>query len=186
MTGPVTGEVLEPIPPRTTLAAQAAQQVEDRLRQTLQMQRALWVTLAEDLHKFSRQRLWADLGHPSFESWLAGPDIDLERRWVYELISIWEQLVVKRDVKPEQLAPVQVSKIREVLPGVRRGEVTVEEALSDAEVLPREDLRAKYTGVQSPTPGRVDNGTAVNTASEARFAICHACGSRYPVQEQAA
>lgn len=168
------------------LAAQFAFQVEQRIRVTIGDIRTAWVRLAEDLFNFQQSELWRDLGHSSFEAWLASPDIDLGRRWVYELISMWRDLVIDRHVKPDRLLPVNVSKVREVLPAIRRGQVTVEDALSDCETLGRDDLRKRYTGSESPTPGQPDTSSAVHTSSETEYAICHACGSRYPRRKEAA
>lgn len=173
----VTGDVLPQ-------HAQAAFEVEERIRTTIRNIRTAWIRLAEDLHRFNDLELWRDLGHPSFEAWLAGPDIELERRWVYELIAMWRELVVKRGVTPAQLEPVAVSKVREVLPAIRRGQVSIEDALADCEVLGRRDLEAKYRGVatSSVAPGHAP----LDADTEPEYAICHACGSRYAVGRAAA
>lgn len=162
--------------------AKAAFEVEDRIRNNVRHMRGLWVRLAEDLFKFHELEMWRDLGHGGFEEWLASPDIDLERRWVYELIGMWRELVVKRHVAPEQLMPVQVSKVREVLPAIRRGAVDIGDALADCESLPRNDLREKYSGVGAGTIGQNGGPTApLDATTEPEYAICHACGSRYQV-----
>lgn len=170
---------------RTALQAKAAFEVEQRILGCIQAIRSAWVTLAADLFQFQQADMWRDLGHRSFEEWLAGPDIDLERRYVYSLIAMHRELVVNRGVEPARLEPVPVSKVGDVLPAIRRGQVSVEEALSDAQTLGREDLRIKYTGTASPTPGTPDTGTQVHTDSEPRFGICHACGSRYQLRDAA-
>ena len=53
-------------------------------------------------------------------------------------------------------------KLAVVIPAVRRGAVSADEAVSDAMVLSRSDLRAKYQGGDEP----------------ADFETCEACGSR--------
>lgn len=165
-------------------AAQAgvAFAAEERIRTHVRAMRGLWVRLAEDLHKFQELEMWRDLGHTTFEQWLASPDIELERRWVYELIGMWRELVIKRHVDPASLEPVQVSKVREVLPAIRRGFVDIDDALADCETLGRDDLRAKYAGAGSQSPvGR----QKLDATTEPEFALCHACGSRYPVRSVA-
>jgi hypothetical protein len=165
--------------------AKAAFEVERRIRSNVSAMRGLWVRLAEDLHKFSDMEMWRDLGHTGFEAWLASPDIELERRWVYELIAMWRELVVKRDVAPALLEPLQVSKIREVLPAIRRGFVNIPDALADCETLARDDLRTKYSGVGTGGSQPASPNGKLDATTEQEFAICHACGSRYPVRRAA-
>lgn len=160
--------------------ADIAYQCEQRIQQHVRNIRTTWIKLAEDLFQFHEDSMWADLGYTGFEAWLAGPEIELERRWVYDLISMWRELVVTRGVRPEQLAPVAVSKVREVLPAIRRGDVTVTEGLSDAETLGRRDLEEKYRRRTAGSPEPV-----LEASAEQEWAICHACGSRYPVARPA-
>lgn len=167
---------------REKLQANAAFEVEQRIRGNVRAMRGLWVRLAEDLFKFHDLEMWRDLGHSSFEEWLASPDIELERRWVYELVGMWRELVVKRHVDPAALEPVQVSKVREVLPAIRRGMVDVDDALADCETLGRDDLRTKYAATGAGTSGQPGPNGALDAAAEPEFAICHACGSRYLVR----
>lgn len=167
----------------TEAQAGAAYEIENRIRNHVRAMRGLWVRLAEDLFKFHELEMWRDLGHNGFEEWLASPDIELERRWVYELIGMWRELVVKRNVDPAKLEPVQVSKVREVLPAIRRGRVDISDALADCETLARDDLRQKYAATGAGTSGEPGgpNGQ-LDAGSEPTFAICHACGSRYQVR----
>lgn len=170
-------EVLEP-----DAAAQAAHEIDQRVRSTLKTMRGMWVQLARDLHRFNRSELWRDLGADSFEQWLADPELDLERRWVYNLISVYEQLVVRRGIDPSRLQELQVSKVAEVLPAIRRELVTVEEALSDAETLRRVDLEQRYRGKASD--GRTagpDTSSTIRTELEPVWETCPHCGSRYQV-----
>lgn len=171
----------------TDVQAGAAFEVENRIRTNVRAMRGLWVRLAADLFKFHELELWKDLGHPGFEAWLASPDIELERRWVYELIGMWRELVVKREVDPALLEPVQVSKVREVLPAIRRGFVDIDDALADCETLGRDDLRTKYAGIGAGTTGQpggaaAAHGGELDADAEPEFAICHTCGSRYQVR----
>lgn len=168
---------------RERLQANAAFEVEQRIRGNVRAMRVMWIRLAEDLYKFQELEMWKDLGYTGFEVWLASPDIELERRWVYELIGMWRDLVVRRHVDPAALEPVQVSKVREVLPAIRRGAVGIEDALADCEVLGRDDLRRKYAAVGAGTVGQNGGPNApLDADAEPTFAICHSCGSRYAVK----
>ncbi|UTI65576.1 hypothetical protein NBH00_05045 [Paraconexibacter antarcticus] len=144
--------------------------------------RRAWADLARDLYEFSDQAMWKTLGYDTFEEWLEGPDVSLDRRWVYQLIAQWRELVVNLGAEPSRLTAVEPSKVQEILPAVRRGQVSLEQALSDCEILSRADLRQRYgAGAQNGTSGEI-HGTAYDPAAERQFAKCHACGSTYEVR----
>jgi hypothetical protein len=186
--------------PDTTTPAegQAAFEVEQRIKGHVHQMRGLWIRLAEDLYLFANGEMWRDLGHQSFDEWLAGPDIDLARRTVYGLIEVWKELVVNRGVRPHQIADVPVSKLRDSLAAVRRGFVDAEDAISDARTLGRDDLRERYRQLSTPNGARRDSAGTLPPGDngqpappqfaaeeEAEWAICHACGSRYRVKAAA-
>jgi hypothetical protein len=173
-------EVDQPIPAAKEVAAQAAFEVEQRIITTKKTMERLWVDLAGYLYRFNDLSMWKDLGYRSFEEWLASPHIDLSRRHVFGLIQVWRDLVVKRNVEPKELEGVHVSKAQFILPAVRRGQVPVDEALSDARSLSREDLRERYERA-SATSGP-DTTTHYDADAEPAHAICPACGSRYRVK----
>jgi hypothetical protein len=137
-------------------AAQEAHDVDQRIRLKVRQMRGLWVELAAELHDFHDRKLWRALGCDSFEAWLNDPEFegDLGRRWVYELIAVYEQLVVERGVDPSRLQRLHVSKVREVLPAIRRQQAPLDEALADAETLSRPDLEIRYRGVILERAGR--------------------------------
>jgi hypothetical protein len=163
--------------------AEAAYEVDVRIKANVKQLRTLWVQIAEDLFKVWEGQLWQDLGHPSFEHWLADPDIDISKRHVYGYIEAWRELVVKRDVEPAQLQEVGIGAVREVLPAIRRGFVDVDEGLSDAKTLGRTDLRTKYASSSSPGPaGQPRAHEPLDASMEPNYAICPTCGSRYEVE----
>lgn len=133
--------------------AESAEQVEKEIIKGCQAIRTVWVALAAKLHEFHFQKMWEERGCDTFEEWLGTPEISLGRSQTYALIEIYEELVMKRQIEPEKLT-ADASKIVQVLPALRRGEVEVDAALSDAEVLSRADLREKY-GKQSGGGGGV-------------------------------
>lgn len=124
-------------------------------------QRASWVALASSLSGFHAGRGWTALGLDSFNGWLGQPEISLSRAQAFGMISAWRELVIERDVDPERLEVLDASKVAVVLKAIKDGRVTVEDALSDCEVLSRSDLRAAY---QNP--------------EAAEYRICEACGQR--------
>lgn len=171
-----------PIPATQTAAASYAFQADQQIRHKVALMKHLWIELAEDLYRFARGQLWRDLNYSSFESWLRD-GIDLERRWVFEHIAMYEQLVVERGVDKARVGELHVSKVREVLPAIRRGEIDIETGLSDAEVLPRSELETRYRGLASSGDrGTVDSSSTIETDSEPALAVCPTCGSTYRIR----
>ena len=168
---------IEPIPhdpthPTEGVAA-TAYRAEQRIKGLIRVMNAAWTELAESLYQFSQQELWRDLGYNTFGEWCATPEIGIGRRQAYYYLEIWRELIVNRDVDPGDLKRADQTKWTEVLPAVRRGNVTVEEAISDAESLPREDLRLKYAEIGSgPEKG-------LDALREPAWVVCPTCGSSY-------
>lgn len=129
--------------------AKKAFEVEGKIKKGCSAIREVWVALACYLHEFHSGRMWEHLGHDTFEEWLGSPDIGLGRSHVYALIETYEELVVKRGLKDEELSSLEATKVAQVLPALRRGEVELETALADCEALSRSALREKY-GKQLP------------------------------------
>lgn len=130
----------------TETNAKAAHTVELEIKELLGAMRTAWVFIAEKLYHFNDQKMWEPLGYDTFEEWLASPEIELSRRHVYNLIEIWRETVVKRGLTAEELAGLEMSKVKEVLPAVRKGLIGLPEALSDVRALSRRDLRKRYKG----------------------------------------
>lgn len=168
---------LQPREP-TEASAAYAHAVDQRIRVTVRVLKGAWITLAQDLYEFKQAQMWIDLGFSGFEAWMADPGVEVEARWVYDVLAMWQQLVIERGVEPSRLQELQISKVREVLPAIRRGLVTVDEGLGDAETLRRSDLEERYRGKSSD--GRTagpDTSTEVRTAEEPEWVRCPHCGS---------
>lgn len=176
----------EPEPDRdpTPQEAAHARHAEVAIQDTVKQMRSTWVKLAGQLYEFARYHHWRALGYRSFERWLASPEIELSRRHVYHLIEVWRELVVERKVKPEDLARANYSKIREVMPAVRRGAVQVDEALSDAETLSRDDVHERYSGLGRPGADLPPSQRPIDPAAEPEWSDCPTCGR--PMQVRAA
>ena len=170
---------LDPITEGQQLASEAAAAMDMRVRDIRRQQKGLWVQLAEVLYHFRAGQMWLDLGVSSFEAWLADPEVELERRWVYKLTDAYKFFVIERNLPRERVEQLKISKVNEVLPAIRRGQVDLETALSDAETLGRTDLEVKYRGIHSPAPGTPDVGTRVHTEHEPEYATCPVCGQAY-------
>jgi hypothetical protein len=182
--------------------------LEQRIKLNIGQVRTLWIQIAEDLYKFWNGEMWVKLGLPTFDAWLAGPDIELGRRAVYRLIEIHRELVVNRGVRPGLLADVPVSKLQIALPAIRRGFIDIDDALADCRALGRDDLRDRMDRLSNPEGARKDRAGALHpdnspanesgyvpgtqaepppppqfaAEEEPEWAICHVCGSKYRVQ----
>lgn len=125
-------------------AAKKAFAVEAKIKKGTGAIKQVWIALAGHLHEFYTGQMWTALGHDKFESWLGAPEIGLKRSQTYQLIEVYEELVVKRDVSQDELAELEMSKLAVVLPALRKGEVELEDVLADCEELSRSALREKY------------------------------------------
>ncbi len=176
----MAGEI-EPITPGQRAQATAAHAMHEHVKEIKRQMEGLWVDLAEALHHFRAGQMWKDIGYPTFESWLSDPEVDLERRWVYKLTDAFRVLVLEEGVPVDRVKRLQISKVNEVLPAIRRGQVKLEAALSDVETLSRDDLEIQYRGLHSSTPGSAvaATSTVIETDSEPEWATCPTCGSTY-------
>lgn len=151
-----------------------AHEVEKNIKKGCHAIRGLWVVLAGYLYEFFEGKMWKSLGHETFNEWLATPEIDLARSQVYALVEAYRELVVERGVVPEELSGLDVTKIAVVLPALRAGAVSLEEALSDCETLSRSDLREKY-GQQLPEKTGGEGGSKTPPAGPP-LEECETCG----------
>lgn len=130
--------------------------------------RSTWVALAASLSAFHAGRGWKALGVETFNVWIAQPEISLGRAEVYAMIGAWRELVVTHDVDLDELGRLDISKVAVVLKPIRARTVSVEDALSDCEMLSRSDLRAKYQDSEA-----------------AEYRVCEACGQRVKLEAAA-
>jgi hypothetical protein len=110
---------------------------------------AMWV-VAKGLHEFDEQSGWTALGYEKLGEWLADPDIGMTRSTFYRLVQVYRELVVRRQVSTEHLATLDVSKVQIVLPSVKSGTASLDDALDDVQALGAKDLREKY--MRTPDP----------------------------------
>jgi hypothetical protein len=132
--------------------------------------RKAWIYLAGDLYEVKENQHWELLGCDSFEAWLADPEIDLHPRHAYRMVQVWRELVVDRGVPPEALETVEVTKASVVLPAIRAGKATAEDALADAAALSRSDLQERYSG---------DLSAPLDAEQGAEFCSCPTCGKTH-------
>lgn len=152
-----------------------ARELEERVLAQVGAIRSSWTELAGLLYTFHDDRSWEVLGNATFDEWLGQPEIDLGRRHAFTLIEVWRELVIERGVTPAQLKRAAITKVRGVLPAIKDGTVSVEEALADCEVLSRSDLMEKYAG---------DPQRQIDAAADPETHACPECGHRHKVRSE--
>ena len=150
----------EEVEERARLAHSLERQVLDGVRAGRQ---ALWA-VAGALHAFDAAHGWSALDYETLSEWLAQPGLGMSRRTYYRSVQMWQEYVVLRGLDPERMAAIDISKADIVLPALKRGDVSLEEALDDAEALGQRDLRDKYLGEREesepePEPESAIDGT---------------------------
>lgn len=146
------------------LSADEAFSLQEQVVEQVAGQRSSWVALAARLASFHSGRGWTALGIESFNEWLGQPEISLARAEAYAMIAAWRELVEEREIDPERLGALDISKVAVVLPAIKEGRVSVDQALADCEVLSRSDLRGEY-----------------QSKDAAEYRLCEACGQRVKV-----
>lgn len=160
---------------------ETAYAMEEKIVVAIRDLRASWVELARLLYEFHAAQGWTQLGYEQVGQWLASPDIELGRRTFFNLVEMWRELVIERGVNPTVLGKADMTKVRDVMPAIRRGITTAEEALGDAEALTRTDLRDKYQ--HAVTPGDTSPQDEPIKPDTFHYEVCQSCGSKIRVAD---
>lgn len=105
--------------------------------------KASW-ELAGALYDFREAKGWLKLGYDTMGEWLAEPEVSMTWPTFDRLVGVYGYFVIKRGLDSSTLTNLDLSKAHIVRPALNRGEVLLEDALSDIEVLGARDLREKY------------------------------------------
>lgn len=145
-----------------------AHQVKEEIETECLAIRRSGVRLAGALHRAQSDRVWEPLGYESEKHWLAEPPIELSYSHARNLSKVYREVVIERGVDEERLGAIDLRKLQMALPAVKEGQVSIDEAISDAETLGRSDMAARYDG---------DPQAALDPGSEPEYAECPTCGS---------
>lgn len=173
---------LEIIDAHDTEIVSWAHALERDIQRTMADIRRNWAALAANLYEFHAGKAWVSLGYETLENWLAGPEIELSRRTFFLLVETYRELHIERGIHMDEIARVDLTKAQTVLPAVRRGQVSPETALADAEALTRQDLREKYRAIL-PTAGRSDDDGSDMSPDDFHWENCPTCGSKVKVRD---
>lgn len=158
------------------VAARKAFNREIRIKRNVSQVAGKTWELAKDLYELHEGGEWALLGHDTLEDFLAQPDLGIQRTHFFRLTKMWRDLVVVRQIEPEKLKALEPTKVAEVTPAIMRGDVKVDDALSDAEVMSKSDLREKF---RKAKPGSDPDDTKLDATAEPDRIKCETCGSWY-------
>lgn len=131
--------------------------------------RTAWLMLGGYLCEFIEDRMWEPLGHDTLDEWLATPGVELKRTHARRAARVYRELVLEREVPPAELEGQAITKLDVVLPALKAGKVSWEDAKADCEALGRRDLERRYAGGE--VNGKLD------PAAEPERTQCPTCGS---------
>lgn len=153
-------------------------QLETQIKTAWTSIHGAWWTLAESLYEFHVAGAWSLLGYDKLEEWLAQPELGMSRSQFFGVVRLWRDLVVTRQIPAADLVELEPSKVREVAPAIMRGEVEVDEALSDARERGWRDLKqdAKYNPAKDGEK-KSDSSKPLNAEDEPERVECPGCGS---------
>ena len=126
------------------------------------------------LHWMKTNKAYKSLGHPTFESYIADPDVDIGRTSAYIAIQSFEVFVQQLNMDETRLIEAGISKLALVAPYV--DEDNKEELITMATALSRSDLRDMLNQMfgADATPPLADS-------DDARVE-CPNCGQRFDIK----
>jgi hypothetical protein len=148
--------------------------LERQIKAAAQAAYLSWWALAEALYEFHEGGYWSDLGYDSLEEFLAQPEITISRSQFFKQSKTWRDLVVTKQIPPDDLKQLEPTKVREVVPAIMRGEVEPEQALSDAAELSYRDVVRTYRPEENQGRKRND---ALDADAEPVMKRCPTCGT---------
>lgn len=122
-----------------TLAAPDAHDVHTDIVALRNIAVRTFLHLGERLHQFREMRGWLALGHPTFESYIADPDVDISRTLAFRLIAVHKAFTLMLPCPPGGLLAAGPNKLELLIPHVHSQ--NVDEWVSKAAALSRSDLR---------------------------------------------
>ena len=109
-----------------------------------------FLALGEELYHFEDLKQYTDLGHPTFESYLADPDVDIARRTAFVIKGIYKKYVMELQSASDALLPVGYNKLEVMRPHMI--ENNVDEWVIKAATLSRSDLKIEIDKAFPPPP----------------------------------
>lgn len=98
-----------------------------------------FIELGRELYWFQKEKQFLALDYPTFESYLADPDVDIDRTTAFKLKRVYQRFELELECTAAVLLPVGPDKLDVIRPHVDEGNVG--EWLASAATLSRSDLR---------------------------------------------
>jgi hypothetical protein len=136
----------------TTTVTVAIGDIADEFHQRIvEKRRLLEVTFLELgglLYHFEREKLYLELEHPSFNSYLADPEVNINRRTAYRLKGVYAHYIIELGWTGDTVALVDagIAKLDILRPLTNKE--NVEEKVFEAATLSRSDLLALRDGTE--------------------------------------
>lgn len=112
--------------------------------------------LMRTLYEFDQMQGWEVDGFTSFSAWAASDALPLAEQTLDNLRALYAEMVVNHGVDPDEITSVGHSKVLLLLPSVRRGTMTADEAIKAAAQHSTIELREMRTrAAERDEPPRV-------------------------------
>lgn len=123
------------------LAAKVAHKNHEEIINLKRQFGSWWLELGKKLRENRDKKYYKILGYKTFEAYLATPEIDIDRKWAFAFIRVYDRFVVDLKVAPAPLIEAGYSKLDKIRKQVN--EENIDEWLEKAKVLSRSDLDAE-------------------------------------------
>jgi hypothetical protein len=125
-----------------------ADEFHQRIVEKRRLLEATFLELGGLLYHFERERLYLELSHPSFNSYLADPEVNLNRRTAYRLKGVYRHYIIELGWTGDTVALVDagIAKLDILRPLTTKE--NVEEKVFEAATLSRSDLLARRDGTE--------------------------------------
>ena len=137
-----------------------------------------FIELGRELYWFQREKQFLALDYPTFESYLADPDIDIDRNTAFKLKRVYQKFQLELECTAAVLLPVGADKLDVIRPHV--DEDNVDEWLDTAATLSRSDLRHEVKLAFDP-PDPAPPGAVVGEVNGSRITLW--CQSRAQIEQ---
>lgn len=133
-----------------------------------------FLALGCDLLWMKATKAYKQLGHPTLESYLADPDVDIGRRSAYMAMGCYETFVKQLHIDQPLLLTAGVSKLEKVRPYVDA--TNVADLVNMAATLSRSDLEIELGEMFGAEPKRPPD------ANDNVRVECPNCGQRFDIE----
>jgi len=149
--------------------------LDRQLREALRLVHGGWWASAKVAHEMHQERAWELLGYSRIEEYLGQPEIGIPRSSFFKRSQAWRDFVGVKQIDVDELQKIDPSKVLETRPALMSGDVSVEQAISDAESLSYRDVVEKYRPSKREQHGQDPNGSKLAAEDEPQRVRCPCC-----------